>query len=157
MTDVAVITPLRARRELRQKIVGMSSGCVGISGPRGSGKTTLIQDFCRHRYGTPLVPSPRPGEGDPLLPGLRLMVEAPLRFEAREFLIHQYTCLCKAVLADVRFNPATLGQHVAGPILQPGSARPRALLGTLGSAALLILAAGLFYGGWPHWDVRTWP
>jgi hypothetical protein len=37
VTDVAVITPLRARRELREKIVDMSSGCVGISGPRGSG------------------------------------------------------------------------------------------------------------------------
>ena len=84
------------------------------------------------------------------------MVDAPLRFDAREFLIHQYTCLCKAVLADVRFNPTTLAQHVLGPILQPGSVRPRALLGTLGGAALLILAAGLFYGGWPHWDVRTW-
>jgi hypothetical protein len=156
VTDVAVITPLRARRDLREKIVDMSSGCVGVSGLRGSGKTTLIRDFCRHRYGTPLIPSPPPGEGDPLLPGLRLMVEAPLRFEAREFLIHQYTCLCKAVLADVRFNPTTLAQHVLGPILQPGSVRPRALLGTLGGAALFILAAGLFYGGWPHWDARTW-
>ena len=156
VTDVAVITPLRARRELREKIVDMSSGCIGISGLRGSGKTTLIRDFCRHRYGTPLYPSPGLGVQDPLLPGLRLMVEAPLRFDSREFLIHQYTCLCKAVLADVRFNPATLAQHVYGPILQPGSARPRALLGFLGAAALTIAAAGLFFTGWRHWDARTW-
>ena len=83
------------------------------------------------------------------------MVEAPVRFEAREFLIHLYTCLCKAVLADVRFNPTTLRQHVAGPILRPGSIRPGALLGGLSGVALFILAAGLFWG-WPHWDARTW-
>ncbi len=156
VTDEAVTTPARARQDLREKVVGMSSGCVGVSGLRGSGKTTLIRDFCRHRYGTPLVPSPALHAYDPLLPGLRLMVEAPLRFDAREFLIHQYTCLCKAVLADVRFNPTTLAQHVLGPILQPGSVRPRALLGVLSAVALFILAAGLFYGGWPHWDARTW-
>jgi hypothetical protein len=156
VSDVAVITATRARRDLREKIVDMSSGCVGVSGPRGSGKTTLIRDFCRHRYGTPLVPSPRLRADDPLLPGLRLMVEAPLRFDAREFLIHLYASLCKAVLADVRFNPTTLGEHMRGPILRPGSIRPGALLGALTGAALFILAAGLLYGGWPHWDSRAW-
>jgi hypothetical protein len=78
-----------------------------------------------------------------------------MRFEAREFLIHLYTCLCKAVLADVRFNPTTLRQHMLGPILRPGSMRRGALLGGLGGVALLILAACLLWG-WPHWSARTW-
>jgi hypothetical protein len=156
ITDVAAIQHLPGRHELRQRVVNMSSGCIGISGLRGSGKTALIQDFCSHRYGTPHTPTPRTSADEPLLPGMRVMIQAPLPFDVREYLIHQYACLCEAVLADVRFNPATLFQRVLGPILRPGLARPRALLGGLAGIALLVVAGGLFAGTWPHWSPRTW-
>jgi len=156
ITDVAAIQDLPGRHELRQRVVNMSSGCIGISGLRGSGKTALIQDFCSHRYGTPHIPTPDTNADKPLLPGMRVMIQAPLPFDVREYLIHQYACLCEAVLADVRFNPATLFQRVLGPILRPGLARPRALLGGLAGVALLVVAGGLLAGTWPHWDARTW-
>jgi hypothetical protein len=60
----------------------MSSGCIGISGPRGSGKTALMHDFCSHRYGTPHIPTPSTSAGEPLLPGMRVMIQAPLPFDA---------------------------------------------------------------------------
>jgi hypothetical protein len=156
VTDVAVIHDIPGRNELRQRIVNMSSGCIGISGLRGSGKTALIRDFCSHRYGTPHIPWVDKKADQPFLPGMRVMIQAPLPFDAREYLIHQYACLCEAVLADVRFNPTTLVEHALGPILRPGLGRPRALLGGLTGVALLVLAGGLFAGTWPHLAPRTW-
>jgi hypothetical protein len=161
-TDVAVIVPTDARRDIRSKIVNMSTGCIGVSGLRGAGKTTLIRDFCAHRYGTPLIPRPSKMNPASYLPGLRLMVEAPLRFNSRDFLVHQYTCLCRAVLADVRFNPTSLRHAALGPILLPRSIRPTALLGALSGVLLALLAAVLAYRatghGWPvpPWGAHTW-
>jgi hypothetical protein len=157
VTDEPVILPTAVGEDLDARIATMSSGCVGVSGLRGAGKSTLIQDFCAHRYGTPRYAKPRsplPGRTERFLPGLRIMVRAPLRFEAREFLIHQYTCLCQAVLADVRFNPTTLTRQLLLPFTPGGRVRLGALLGALsgaiffaGCAVLCCLAAGVT---WPR-------
>jgi hypothetical protein len=168
VSDLAVIMPTSARDELREKIVSMKAGCIGVSGLRGSGKTTLIHDFCSHRYGTPRTLPPDPPsmwddrkENDnrataaERLPGLRIVVEAPLRFDARDFLIHLYTCLCRTVLADVRFNTTTLTDQVLGTVLFSRRIRLTALLASLSSLFLLALAVGLAREayGWrlPNW------
>jgi hypothetical protein len=157
VTDVSVITPTGPARELRQKIAAMSSGCIGVSGPRGSGKSALIRDFCAHRYGTPDHPAP----DDTRLAGLRVLIHAPLRFDAREYLVHQYACLCRAVLADVRFNPTTLLDHLLGPVLFPRPLRLSRLLGVLSGIALACAFGVLVYllvndGRAPHWNVHAW-
>lgn len=159
VTDEAVIMRTKARADLHARIVDMSSGCIGISGPRGAGKSTLIQEFCAHRYGTPREPGPDAPKH--FLPGMRVMVQAPLRFDAREFLIHQYTCLCRAVLADVRFNPTTFARQVLVPLV-PGRIRPTALLGAISGAVLFAGCGVLAYlasgGHWPDplRDLRDW-
>jgi hypothetical protein len=162
-TEVAVITQTEERTQIREKIVNMTSGCIGISGLRGAGKTTLIRDICAHRYGTPDYRSPEDAIApENYLPGLRLMVAAPLRFDSRDFLIHQYTCLCRAVLADVRFNPTSIFDIALGPVLLPRSIRPSALLGVVSGIALFVLAGDLAYqahGGAslvPTWHAHTW-
>jgi hypothetical protein len=156
VTDAAVFTPTGARDHLRDKVVSMTAGCIGVSGLRGSGKTTLISDFCAHRYGTPGHLPANDVERYPLR-GLRLMVDAPLRFDARDFLIYLYTCLCRAVLADIRFNATSLTGRALGPLLLPRSIRPAALVGSLSGIAFLVLSAGLAYqafgGAWP---VASW-
>jgi hypothetical protein len=161
VTDVSVITPTRARADLRRKIAAMSSGVIGVSGLRGAGKTALIREFCAHRYGTPEYPDPPLDEDDPWLPGLRVMVQAPLRFDAREYLIHQYACLCRAVLADVRFNPDTLLDHLLSPFLFPRLLRPARVIRALGGAAAVAAFCVLVYlmaagGRAPHWSVFAW-
>lgn len=164
VTDMAVITPTRAREHLRGKVVGMTAGCIGVSGLRGSGKTTLIGEFCAHRYGTPgHLPAGEDGAELYPLRGMRLVVNAPLRFDAREFLIYLYTCLCRAVLGDVRFNTASVTDRVLGTILLPRTIRPAALAGSLSGLVFLALSAGLAYqaygGTWPTptWhDPRGW-
>jgi len=150
VTEEAVVLPTKVRADLSQRIVTLSSGCIGISGLRGAGKSTLIQDFCAQRYGTPREPgSARTAD---FLAGLRIMVQAPLEFDAREFLIHQYTCLCRAVLADVRFNPTTFGRQLLF-LLGPKRIRLGALLGALSGFIFFAACAALAYLA----DTRTWP
>jgi hypothetical protein len=157
VTDGSLIAPTKAADQLHRKIAAMSSGCIGVSGLRGAGKSSLIRDFCAHRYGTP----DRPRREGPRLPGLRVLIQAPLRFDPREYLIHQYTCLCRAVLADVRFNPTTLPDHLLGPVLFPRPLRPARLLGVLSGIALACAFGVLLYllvndGRAPHWNLYAW-
>lgn len=63
------------------------SGSLGISGPRGVGKSTILQFF-----GTEAA------AGDDR--DLRLVVAAPVEYESREFIIHLFTRLCEVVLDD---------------------------------------------------------
>jgi hypothetical protein len=60
------------------------SGSLGVSGPRGAGKSTILQFF-----GTDAA------AGDSA--DLRLVVPAPVDYEAREFIIHLFSQLCEAV------------------------------------------------------------
>jgi hypothetical protein len=59
------------------------SGSLGVSGPRGVGKSTILQFF-----GT---------EAADYSSDLRLVVPAPVDYEAREFIIHLFSRLCEAV------------------------------------------------------------
>jgi hypothetical protein len=157
VTDMATITPTAARDVVQQKIEMMSSGCVGVTGFRGSGKSTLIRDICHHRYGTPEYEF-----GTTRLPGLRLLIQVPLLYDAREFLIHRYTCLCRAVLADVRLNTTSLLRNTIFAVFVPRSIRPATLVRGLSSIALLVAAGSLAWraagGGWPgsSWSRQEW-
>jgi hypothetical protein len=115
VTDIAMMTETAARGTLRAKIEKMSSGCIGVTGLRSVGKSTLIRDFCGHRYGTPMWA----WEGQIELPGLRLKVQAPCRYGAREFRVHLYTCLCQAVLADMRLNPTSFFDRIVLSLFLP--------------------------------------
>ena len=129
----------------------MTSGCIGVSGLRGSGKTTLIRDFCAHRYGSPRNP-PREGEPTPLR-GLRFVIDAPQKFDPRDFLIYLYTHLCRTVLTDVRFATAASRGRLLDTVLLSRRIRVGALLPALTGLVFLALAAGLAYqsvvGVWP--------
>lgn len=158
VTDVTMIAATATCKDLRTKIEKMSSGCIGVSGLRGAGKTSLLHDFCRHRYGTPKwIPA-----GGPALPGLRFKVQAPLRYDAREFLIHLYTSLCEAVLADIRLNPTSFADRVVLSVFVPRSVRPATVLRGLTGVALFALAGSLAYravsGSWPFvsWPLQRW-
>jgi hypothetical protein len=99
------------------------------------------------------------------LRGLRLVVDAPLRFDARDFLIYLYTCLCRTVLTDVRFSAMASKGQLLNALLLPRRIQPRAMLASLAGLGLLLLLIGLLYqatiGVWPalpwrspfFWDV----
>ena len=77
-----------AMTQIRATAQNVHSGSMGISGPRGVGKSTILQFF-----------------GADAATGnsrdLRLVVSAPVDYEPREFIIHLFSQLCKAVPHDL--------------------------------------------------------
>ncbi|SDD42835.1 P-loop NTPase fold protein [Actinokineospora iranica] len=114
------------------------SGSIGLAGPRGVGKTTLI-DFFAGRVGPETGP-------------LKIVVSAPVQYEAREFVLHLFAKVCHAVIAR-EAERAALGEV---RVSRGGRAGRFAILTVL-SAALAVAAAlplvgpgGVF--GKPMWD-----
>ncbi|GLY93193.1 hypothetical protein Acsp02_04490 [Actinoplanes sp. NBRC 103695] len=120
--------PTSATRRLRALINGMPGGSVGVAGPRGVGKSTVLGSLCEH--------------GRPE-PGLRLLVSAPVEYSPREFLLHLYARVCREALtwrAD--------GGEPPDPIDSVLSARSNrvnyAISGVVGAGALLIFTTTAF-------------
>jgi hypothetical protein len=84
--------PTTATKELSTLMVSLSSGSIGLSGPRGSGKTTLVDSFARGRS----VPFERERIG--------LVVSAPVKYDAKEFVLHLFAALCEAVTGSSRLD-----------------------------------------------------
>jgi hypothetical protein len=110
-TERIVITDVYER--LEDMIRERHEGSFGIAGPRGVGKSTLINFFAttqgiRGRDSkTVLVTEDEPNElatGEPSRLGV--VVSAPVAYDAREFVLHLYAELCKRVLgvAAVRWR-----------------------------------------------------
>ncbi|MFC3518712.1 hypothetical protein ACFPZ0_22825 [Streptomonospora nanhaiensis] len=86
-TEPQQIVSTDAVRRLTRLADTMAYGSIGISGPRGVGKSTLLKGFCDIRF----------ARGD--APDLRVLVSAPVQYDAREFLVHAFAELCEAVVA----------------------------------------------------------
>jgi hypothetical protein len=78
--------PTVAAERLRRLFQTMPGGSIGIAGPRGAGKTTLIRSFCSDREPTPA------GQ-----PKLGVLVSAPVDYEARDFVLHLFAAFCRAL------------------------------------------------------------
>jgi hypothetical protein len=65
---------------------GMTTASIGIAGPRGAGKTTLLSWYCRPRRAS--------ASG-----GLSLLVTAPVKYEARDYLLYILIVLCRSIIA----------------------------------------------------------
>lgn len=118
--------PTAAIGELKDLIASLDSGSIGLSGPRGCGKTTVIRSFTDGRT----MPFSEELVG--------LTVAAPVKYDAREFVLHLFASLCERVL---RSRPDDLAQS--------GSrweyARRRRTMWTLLLAAITLGAAGLTF------------
>lgn len=62
----------------------MPGGSIGLAGPRGCGKTTLMESYC----GSKRTDSS----------SVATMVSAPVEYSPREFLLHLYSKVCREVL-----------------------------------------------------------
>ena len=107
----------RATSDLLRLTGEMRGGSIGIAGPRGVGKSTLIRSYCRART----------------TDDRRLTTElnAPVRYDPRDFLLTLFGQLCDAALA---------GDPGGRPVLRLTVARTVALLlvpaGVLAAAAV---------------------
>jgi Cdc6-like AAA superfamily ATPase len=66
-------------------------GSIGLAGPRGSGKTTLIESVCNGRI--------KPFES----PVLALQVSAPVVYEPRDFVLHLFAKLCETLTGPTSY------------------------------------------------------
>lgn len=64
----------------------MPGGTIALSGPRGAGKSTLMRSVCA-------AGSTRPKQQEPL----HVIVDAPVKYEARDFVLHLFARFCGAV------------------------------------------------------------
>jgi hypothetical protein len=65
----------------------MPGGSIGIAGPRGAGKSTLIWSLCRGAISNL--------KGRPLF---AMMTSAPVKYDGREFILHLFSSLCSLIL-----------------------------------------------------------
>jgi hypothetical protein len=88
LSDREQLVKTETARSLDQLAGTMSSGSIGVSGPRGVGKTTLLRSFC----------DPSLGIADSK--DLQIMVTAPVEYNTRDFILHLFAKLCETVLGD---------------------------------------------------------
>ena len=83
--------PTEAKSRLLEKMKRMPGGTVGIAGMRGAGKTTLIRSICAEE-------STRVKREAPLA----LVVDAPVRYDARDFILYLFARVCAEVVGRDR-------------------------------------------------------
>jgi hypothetical protein len=85
VTSVAQYVPTETSKTLARMMTFMSRGAIGISGPRGVGKSTVLNVIGRLGLGA------RPDD-------VTLHVSAPTNYAARDFVVHLYAKLCRTVI-----------------------------------------------------------
>lgn len=130
----------RARRELGRLLREMGGGTIGISGPRGAGKTTLIQSFCKPDLPTTPIEQRT----------IRIEASAPIQYDARDFILHLFSAVCYAVLDLVGLKRSAVRKaHEEAEIPTPARmvfSRRRLLLSYLSIALVFVSATFLFLG-----------
>jgi hypothetical protein len=85
--DPAYEIPTESKDRVVRMLEDMPGGSIGIAGPRGAGKSTLIWSLCRGTISDL--------KGRPLF---AMMTSAPVKYDGREFILHLFSTLCTLVL-----------------------------------------------------------
>lgn len=133
-----------ARKQLQRLLESMPGGSIGIAGPRGAGKTTLMSAFCGgavQRLKDRRV--------------LAVMIPAPVNYDAREFILHLFTKLCRQLRSmegcidlDSLASPFPLDHVLSGQRDDAGRRSSAAAAVAAGAGALFTaLAVFLAWSG----------
>jgi hypothetical protein len=85
LLSMHVSTP--ASRELARLVDQFGGGSFALAGPRGAGKSNLLNAFCGGRY--------RNGNRQP---DLAVLVSAPVEYVPHEFVVHLFAATCRGVI-----------------------------------------------------------
>lgn len=81
--------PTESKKKLGQLLNIMPGGSIGLAGPRGAGKSTLMLSFCSD--------SGKEIKGCPVL---SIITSAPVEYEARDFILHIFASICNKFLKN---------------------------------------------------------
>lgn len=81
--------PTKSKKKLGQLLNIMPGGSIGLAGPRGAGKSTLMLSFCSD--------SGKKIKGCPVL---SIITSAPVKYEARDFILHIFASICDKYLKN---------------------------------------------------------
>lgn len=148
-TDSRFAVTTGARRKLQWLLDNLTGGSVGLAGPRGAGKSTLMHVGCERSL----------PEGHPLKV-LPLIIAAPVEFEPREFILHLFAELCQKVLGPEveQLRAPEIGDEPRDTLARSGYLVLRfgpAIAAVAGAVTVFInlapahwhLRAGLVWGG----------
>lgn len=85
--------PTESKEKLNRFLNRMSNGSIGIAGPRGSGKSTLISSFC-------IVWIEKLKNKEVL----SVLTSAPVNYDPRDFLLHIFSLVCNEVLRLSKYD-----------------------------------------------------
>jgi hypothetical protein len=102
-----------AKRAIERRLTIWSGASIGVAGPRGIGKTTLLQALCR------------PGQVVNDRPILGVLVSAPVRYEPRDFILYLSGALCETVLTARGLPAPKMLQLLERPALPRAATRLR--------------------------------
>jgi KAP family P-loop domain len=109
----------------------VNGASIGVAGPRGVGKSTLIRSYCDD--------ASQAADGD-----LRCMVSAPVDYNSQEFVLHLFAVFCRAV---IRRYDMVRAFSLAGGVQALLRAARRRMWRLLGAAVEIALVASLL-----HWQ-----
>lgn len=106
VADRAHEAPTAARREILDLLNKLPGASIGLSGPRGSGKSTILRSLTAANL--PLR------DRD----AIAIYTAAPVEYEARDFLLHLFATLCRQVLRT--YGRSESDRPDARPALETG-------------------------------------
>ncbi|WP_146073517.1 tetratricopeptide repeat protein [Amycolatopsis sp. CA-126428] len=118
-SDAPVEIDTPASGDLRRLLRQRSKGSFALAGPRGVGKSTLLDRWCAGQFLRDAESAQR------VRHDLTIKVDAPVGYQSKEFLIHLFGKLCDEVEKYVR--------SLEGLRNRPGEPAPRRLLRLTGS------------------------
>ncbi len=125
--------PTAARDRLVKMLKRMPGGAIGLAGPRGVGKSTLMRSVCREK-------------GEQARSAVHVLVDAPVEYEPREFILHLFAQVCSKIVGEEEVSRLRQWDRpfkARSGLVAAVRSHPHQLLGPL----LVLLGAALRW--WP--------
>jgi KAP-like P-loop domain-containing protein len=153
--DASHEVPTGAKERLVKMMEWMPGGAIGISGPRGVGKSTLMRSVCTP--GDSDSETDSDSDSGPLQqdkPILATVVDAPVDYDGRDFVLHLFAKVCALVVGEDEVAKLRGRRGIWPALKRPGGGLFALPLMPSGAIALLV-GLVLYDAGTPSFDSST--